>query len=161
MMRAQFSFAIAVVAALPAVAAAQHSHGGGGGGHTEQPTEHEKHRRSAPPVPAPGLRPLGSARTIEVLVVYYGLSPAEIRVAQGEEIELRLRRSAAELCTGGLTIPGREEAVQLPLGETIPVTLKLDRPETLWLQCKDEKTKAAIVVAPRCSPPVGAGACSP
>lgn len=80
---------------------------------------------------------------------------------QGEEVEFRLRRSAEELCVSGLTIPGRQEAVRLPLGETIPVTLKLDRAETLWLQCKDEKTKVAIVVAPRCSPPAGGGACSP
>jgi hypothetical protein len=159
---AQLSLVIAVVAALPAFALAQHSHGGGGGGgHTEQAREHEEHQRSAPTIPAPGLRPLGSGRPIEVLVVYYGFSPAEIRAGQGEEIELRLRRSADDLCAGGLAIPGRLEIVQLPLGETIPVTLKLDRAETLWLQCKDEKTKVAIVVAPRCSPPAGGGACSP
>jgi hypothetical protein len=160
---AKLSLLIATVAALPALALAQHSHGGGGGGggHTEQPTEHEKHQRPAPAAPAPGLRPLGSARPIEVLVVYYGFSPAEIRADQGEEIELGLRRSAEALCVNGLTIPGRQEAVRLPLGETIPVTLKLDRAETLWLQCKDEKTKVAIVVAPRCSPPAGGGACSP
>jgi hypothetical protein len=158
----KLAFLTAVVAALPALALAQHSHGGGGGGHTTQPAAREKHQHSPSPAPAPapGLRPPGSARVLEVLVVYYGFSPAEIRADQGEEVELRLRRSAEELCAGGLAIPGRQEIVQLPLGETIPVTLKLDRAETLWLQCKDEKTKVAIVVAPRCRPPSGEGACS-
>lgn len=155
---AQLSLVIAAVTALPAFA--QHSHGGDGG-HAEQPAAREKHQRPAPPAAAPGLRPLGSARQIEVLVVYYGFSPAEIDVLQGEEIELRLRRSAEDLCTRGLAIPGRQEIVQLPLGETIPVTLKLDRAETIWLQCRDEKTKVAIVVAPRCGPPAGGATCSP
>jgi hypothetical protein len=145
----RFSFAVAVVAAIPTLALAQHSHGGGGGGgHTARSAEPEKQQDSAPATPR-GLRPPGSARVFEVLVVYFGFSPAEIHANRGEEIELRLRRSAEALCANGLTIPGRQGVVQLPLNETISVTLKLDRAETVLLECEDEKTKAAIIVGPR------------
>jgi hypothetical protein len=49
----------------------------------------------------------------------------------------------------GLTIPGKHVDVQLPLGETVPVTLKLDRAETIELQCANDDARASIVVAPR------------
>lgn len=87
--------------------------------------------------------------TIEVLVVSYGFSPTEIHADQGEEIILRVRRTAESRCANGLTIPEKHVEVQLPLDETVPVTLKLDRPETIELQCANEDARAAIVVAPR------------
>jgi len=138
-------FFSAAVAVLPALTLAQHSHGGGGW--SDPPSARQKHEH---PSPAPrGLRPPGSAREIEVLVVSYGFSPSEIRADQGEEIVLRVRRSAESLCTSGLTIPERHLEVQLPLDETVPVTLKLDRAETIELQCANEDVRASIVVAPR------------
>jgi len=91
----------------------------------------------------------GTRCASEVLVVSYGFSPSEIRADQGEEIVLRVRRSAESLCTSGLTIPERHLEVQLPLDETVPVTLKLDRAETIELQCANEDVRASIVVAPR------------
>jgi heme/copper-type cytochrome/quinol oxidase subunit 2 len=157
MKAATFALAVAIAAAIPTLAPAQHDHGGGG---MDRQPPREK-RKEASPVDPPGLLPMGSARPIEVLVVYYGFSPSVVRADQGEEIQLRLRRSADVLCTKGLTIPGREGLVQLPPGETVPVTLKLDRAGTFTLQCKDEATHASIIVAPRCVTPAGAAACSP
>ena len=155
----RLSFAVVVATALPTFALAQHSHGGGG--QTERPPEREKHPHSSHPATPTGLLPPGSARKIEVLVVYYGFSPSEIHAEQGEEIELRVRRSAEDRCSAGLAISGRPGIVQLPLTETIPVTLKLDRAETIVLDCQDERTKAAIIVAPKCRVPAAEGACSP
>ncbi len=142
---APFFFSTAV-AVLPALALAQHSHGGG---RPDSPPTLQKHEHPSPPAAPRGLRPPGSAREIEVLVVSYGFSPSEIRADQGEEIVLRIRRSAESRCTSGLTIPERHVDVQLPLNETVPVTLRLDRAETIELQCAKEDVRASIVVTPR------------
>jgi hypothetical protein len=140
-------FATAIAVALPALAVAQHSHGGGGWS-DPSPTR-QKHEDPSPPSAPRGLRPPGSGRQIEVLVVSHGFSPTEIPADQGEEIVLLVRRSAESRCTSGLTIPERHLDVQLPLDETVPVTLKLDRAETIELQCAKEDFRASIVVAPR------------
>lgn len=133
---------------IPSVSRAQHSHGGGGG-MDMPPMRHEKH--TAPePERQRGVLPPGSARRIEVLVVYFGFSPREIRADQGEEVILAVRRSDETRCKAGLTIPSRQVRVQLPIGETVPVTLKLDRAETISVACADEDgMRAEIVVAPR------------
>ncbi len=136
--------ATAIAVALPSLAGAQHSHGGG----MEPPPRREKQEHASPPAVPRGLRPPGSAREIEILVVSYGFSPTEIRAEQGEEVVLRVRRSTDAHCTGGLAIAARQVLVQLPLDETIPVTLKLDRPEPIELRCANEDVRASIAVAP-------------
>ncbi len=137
--------AIAVALTAPALARAQQSHGGGGG----MPPRHENHERPPPPAEPRGILALGTPRQVEVLVVSYGFSPREIHADQGEQIVLTVRRSDDAHCKSGLAIPARKVLVQLPVGETVPVTLKLDRPETIDLVCANEDTQAAIVVAPR------------
>lgn len=137
----------AVAFAAPAAAMAQHSHGGGDMGSMPMP-RHSEHDSSKPVSPA-GVLPLGSARQIEVLVVSYGFSPSEITADQGEEVILYLRRSDDVHCKDGLEIPARKIVVQLPVGETVPVPLKLERAETLDVACRNEDVRASIVVKPR------------
>jgi len=138
-------FAAAVAVGVPMLARAQHSHGAGG---MDLPQRREKHDPS--PAAAPrGILPPGSPRQVEVLVVAYGFSPKEIKAAQGEQIVLSVRRSDPSHCNAGLAIPTRQVLVQLPVGETIPVTLKLDRAETIDLVCANEDARASIIVAPK------------
>lgn len=137
---------VAAATSVPGVAAAQHSHGGGGMGPSPR---NEIRERPAPPALPRGILPAGSARRIEVLVLDYGFSPKEIRADEGEEVILTVRRSDEAVCKGGLAIPAKQVLVQLPIGETVPVTLKLDRAETIEVRCANEDTKGAIVVAPR------------
>lgn len=140
-------FAVAAAFAAPLLARAQHSHGGGGG--MDLSPRHEKHERPPAPAVPRGILPPGSARQIEVLVVSYGFSPTEIRADQGEEVVLTLRRSDDVHCGHGLAIPARQIFLELPVGETVPVTLRLDRAETIEVACVNEDVKASIVVAPR------------
>lgn len=148
-MRARTIVAVTVALALPSLTRAQHSHGGGGGGMDMPPARHDKHKAPEPERQR-GVLPPGSPRQVQVLVVYFGFSPKEIPADQGEEIVLAIRRSSEAHCKAGLAIPSRKVHVQLPVGETIPVTLKLDRAETIVLACADaEDVKASIVVAPR------------
>lgn len=135
-------YAAMLASALPVVAQAQHSHGGGGSmDGTTIPQ-----RRKEPPQKLPGgMLPLGSPRPIEVLVVYYGFSPKEIRADVGETVILQVRRSGS-LCANGLSIPDRNVNLDLPLDETVPVTLELKQAERIELRCTNEETSAAIVV---------------
>lgn len=133
---------------LPAAAFAQHAGHGGGGGSAGVESPRKRASDEHPTLPA-GLLPLGSPRAIEVLVVYYGFSPAEIRAEQGEEVVLRVRRSDDAHCREGLSIPSREMVVQLPLGENVTISLKLERAETIALTCAGDDSHASIVVAPR------------
>lgn len=140
-------FAIAAASAVPLVARAQHSHGGGGG--MDLSPRREKHERPPPPAVPRGVLPSGSPRQVEVVVVSYGFSPKQIRAEQGEQVVLTIRRSDDSHCNRGLAIPSRQVLVQLPLGETVPVTLKLDRAETIEVVCANEDVQASIIVAPR------------
>jgi len=142
-MRIETLFYAAVFAsALPVVAEAQHSHGGGGG--MDQMSRPER-RKDAPPKLPPGLLPVGSPRPIEVLVLDYGFSPKEIRADVGETVTLQVRR-ASPACVNGLSIPQRQLNLDLPLGETVPVTLELKQPGRLELKCRDEETAAVLIV---------------
>lgn len=138
---------VTIIAALvvPTVGRAQHSHGSG----TDLPPRQDK--RPAPATERqPGVLPPGSPRQVQVLVVSFGFSPREIPAEQGEEIVLALRRSNPSHCRDGLAIPSRSLVVHLPLDETIPVTLRLDRAETIAIACVGEDdVQASIVVAAR------------
>ncbi len=138
--------AVAAAIAVPWAAGAQHSHGGGG---TEIPPRPARQERPSAPERQRGVLPAGSARQVEVLVVSYGFSPQEIRADEGEQVVLAIRRSTDTHCKEGVAIPARQVFVQLPVGETVPVTLKLDRAETLEVGCVNEDVRASIVVAPR------------
>ncbi len=141
------SFAMtAAVVLLPVLARAQHSHGGG----MDMPRTHEPHERASPP-PAPprGVLPPGSPRQIEVLVLSYGFSPGSISAQAGEEVVLLVRRADASRCADGLAIPAKQILVKLPLDETVPVTLKLELPETIEIHCANEDLRSSIIVAPR------------
>lgn len=137
--------AVAAAIALPWSAGAQHSHGGGG---AEMPPRPARQERLPPPERQRGVLPAGSPRQVEVLVVSYGFSPQVIRADQGEQLVLAIRRSDDSHCKDGVAIPARQVLVQLPVGETVPVTLKLDRAETLEVACANEDVRASIVVAP-------------
>lgn len=133
---------------IPSASRAQHSHSGGGG-MDMPPTRREKHRAPEPERQR-GVLPPGSPRQVQILVVSFGFSPKEIPADQGEEIVLAIRRSSEEHCKAGLEIPSRKVHVQLPIGETIPVTLKLDRAETISVACAGEDgMQAEIVVSAR------------
>lgn len=146
-MRLKSFVAATAVLVTPGVGLAQHSHGGGG---MEMPPRQEK-PVARPPERQAGVLPPGSPRQVQVLVVYFGFSPKKIPADQGEEIVLAVRRSDPAHCKEGLAIPSRNLRVELPLDETVPVTLRLDRAETIALACVDEGDdfRAAIVVAPR------------
>lgn len=141
-MRLETLLLSAVVAwGVPAFAGAQHSHGGAAA--TDYPQHHE--RREEPPKPPAGLLPVGSTRGIEVVVVSFGFSPAEIRADVGETVTLLVRRSAP-VCTNGLEIPARDITTDLPLDKTVPLTLELKRAERIELRCKDGSAVATLVV---------------
>jgi hypothetical protein len=149
--------AAALAFAAPLSATAQHSGHGGDMGSMPTPRHSERERTSKPALPS-GVLPVGSARQIEVLVVTYGFSPSEIAAEQGEEVILYLRRSDDVHCKDGLEIPARKVLVQLPVGETVPVPLKLERAETLDVGCRNEDVRASIIVAPRQVPGRAPGA---
>lgn len=135
-------FAAVFAPALPVVAEAQHSHGGSG---RTDDTVIPQRRKEPPPRPPAGMLPLGSPRPIEVLVVDYGFSPKEIRADVGETVTLQVRRSGP-VCANGLSIPKRKLDLDLPLGETVSVTLELEQAERVELQCANEDAAAVIVV---------------
>lgn len=138
--------AIAAALVLPVLANAQHSHGGS----MEMPRRHETDHASPPPAPPPrGILPDGSPRQIEVLILSYGFSPASIHADAGEEVVLLVRRIDDSGCPAGLVVPGRPLAIALPVGETVPVTLELDRPETVVLRCASTEMQTSIVVERR------------
>jgi hypothetical protein len=140
---------VTITAALviPSVGQAQHSHGGGG---MDMPPRQEK---GALPVEERqrGVLLPGSPRQVEVLVLSWGFSPREIRADQGEQVVLAVRRSSDDShCKAGLTISAKHVHVQLPVGETIPVTLRLEQAETFAIGCEgEEDVQASVVVAPR------------
>jgi hypothetical protein len=140
------TLAIAIAVVLPVLGEAQHSHGGGG---MDVPPRRARPEHASPPDTAPGLLPPGSPRQVDVLVLSYGFSPTSIRAQQGEEIVLLLRRVDESPCAKGVVIPAKQVAVDLPLNEAVLVTLKLDRTETIDVQCANEDVKASIVVEPR------------
>lgn len=140
------AFAIAAAVMLPVLSQAQHSHGGGG---TDVPPRRAERERPSPPAAQRGLLPPGSPRQVEVLVLSYGFSPTSIRAEAGEEIVLLVKRIDDPPCAKGLAIPAKELLVELPLNETVPVTLKLERAETIELACANEDVRASIVVGPR------------
>lgn len=140
------SFVVAAALGSPWFGEAQHSHGGGGG--MDLPRR-EKHVHAPPPALPRGILPPGSPREIEVLVVSYGFSPNEIPATQGEEVVLSVRRSDESRCKHGFAIPAKQILVQLPMDETVPITLKLDRAETIGVTCTNEDVQASIIVAPR------------
>jgi hypothetical protein len=142
-MRLETLFFTGIVASiLPVFAEAQHSHGGMSG--MDQPQRQERKQEPAPK-PTPGLLPVGSTRGIEVLVLSYGFSPAEIRADVGETVTLLVRREDP-VCANGLEIPDRAIEAALPLGKTVPLTLELKRAERIALRCKDESIAAFLVV---------------
>lgn len=137
--------AAAVVILAPSLVRAQHSHGGG----MDVPPRQERRPAQAPERQA-GVLPPGSARQIQVLVVSFGFSPKEIPVEQGEEVVLAVRRSNPSHCAQGLAIQSREIVVELPLDQTVPVSLRLDRAERIAIGCVGEDdVQATIVVAAR------------
>jgi hypothetical protein len=140
------ALAIAIAVVLPVLGEAQHSHGGGG---MDVPPRRARPEHASPPDTARGLLPLGSPRQVEVLVLSYGFSPTSISAQQGEEIVLLVRRVDESPCAKGIVIPAKQVAVDLPLNEEVPVALKLDRAETIDVQCANEDVKASIVVEPR------------
>lgn len=133
------------IAAAPVAAAAQHSHGASPPG---GPRHDERASRKEPP-PQPGLLPVGAPRGVEVLVLDQGFSPAEVAAEVGEDIVLLVRRSAETRCAVALTLPGRGLTVPLPLDQTVPIALRVDRPESIELRCDGDGTKAEVVVRPR------------
>lgn len=140
------TLAIAITVVLPVLGEAQHSHAGGG---MDLPPRRAKPEHAAPSDTARGLLPPGSPRQVDVLVLSYGFSPTSIRAQEGEEIVLLLRRVDESPCAKGVVIPAKQVAVDLPLNEAVLVTLKLDRTETIDVQCANEDVKASIVVEPR------------
>ncbi len=140
---------LALVAALGAPRGAWAQHSPAGGDTNDPMPRHAGQKSPAAPAPQRGVLPIGAARQIEVLVLSYGFSPAEIHAEQGEAVVLYLRRSDDVHCKDGLEIPARKVVVQLPVDETVPVPLKLDRAETLVVACRNEDVQASIVVAPR------------
>lgn len=135
-------FSAVFASALPVVAEAQHSHGGSAG--MDQGQRHERQAELPPKLP-PGLLAVGSTRSIEVLVMSYGFSPAEIRADVGETVTLLVRREDP-VCANGLEIPAMTIAVDLPLGKAVPVTLELKRAERIELRCKNDQAAAVLVV---------------
>ncbi len=124
------------------IAEAQHSHGGGGG--MDQMPRPERRKDSPTKLP-PGLLPAGSPRPIEVLVLDHGFSPEEIRADVGETVTLLVRRGDP-VCLNGLSIPKRKLNLDLPIGETVPVTLELKQAERIELRCANEDAAAVIIV---------------
>lgn len=74
-----------------------------------------------------------------------GRTPKEIRADVGETVTLQVRRSGP-VCLSGLTIPKRKLNLDLPLDETVPVTLELKQAELIELQCTNEDAAAVIIV---------------
>jgi hypothetical protein len=82
-----------------------------------------------------------------VLVLDFGFSPTEMSADVGETVILGIRR-VDPVCTSGLTISGREAKLELPIGETVPVTIELKRAERIELRCEGEDAAAVLVVRP-------------
>jgi plastocyanin len=133
---------VVLASTLPVIAEAQHSHGGAVG--MDQMPRRERRKEPAPTLPR-GFLPVGSARQVEVLVLDFGFSPNEIRADVGETITLLVRR-ANSVCVNGLSIPKRQQNLNLPPDETVPVTLELKQAERIELKCTDEDAAAVIIV---------------
>jgi hypothetical protein len=132
-------FAVMSSVALPA--GAQHSHGGSGMEPIRRP---ERPKVEEPALPR-GMLPVGSPRTIEVLLLDYGFSPTKMSADVGETVILGIRR-VDPVCNAGLTISGRPSKLELPIGETVPVTIEVKRAERIELRCEGEDAAAVLVV---------------
>ncbi len=78
-----------------------------------------------------------------------GFSPTSIPAETGEEVVLLVKRIDEPPCAKGLAIAAKQLLVELPLNETVPVTLKLDGAEPIELRCANTDMRAPIVIAPR------------
>lgn len=144
-MKPSSTFVLAsILVSLPNVATPQHSHGGAmpsARPRTERPPHEEPAR--------PGLLPPGSPRGIEILLLDDGFSPEEIAAEVGEEVVLLVRRSSTGRCTSGLEVASRGLKLDLPPDETVPITLKLARAESIELLCALDGARATVVVGQR------------
>ncbi len=67
-----------------------------------------------------------SPRPIEMKVTKNGFEPANVRVAKGKPVELRITRTTDETCATEIVIPDAGVNVPLPLNQ--PVTVRFTPP---------------------------------
>jgi plastocyanin domain-containing protein len=72
---------------------------------------------------------------IEMKVTQNGFEPNELRVRAGEDVRLRIKRTAKATCATSIQSPGILDKTKLPLGETVEVAFTPTKEGTYRFGC--------------------------
>jgi plastocyanin domain-containing protein len=72
---------------------------------------------------------------IEMKVTQNGFEPNELRVRAGQDVRLRIKRTAKTTCATSIQSPGILDKTKLPLGETVEVAFTPTKEGTYRFGC--------------------------
>jgi len=83
---------------------------------------------------------------VDVVVDDKGFHPSEIKVAKGQALTLRFKRTSETTCATDVEFPAIGIKKPLPLNETVAVNVPTGEGKTLAFQCGMGMYKSSVVI---------------